>query len=122
MIAAMFFLRLMMLAAVFWLVLSRAAGAADNRDWEYRGGGWVKDFAWAYPAKPAAGPVFVIRSERGGRIDMHWQRFGHLAEDGASVEILGECSSACTLVLGRILKDKVCFGPDGWLGFHQARN
>jgi hypothetical protein len=41
---------------------------------------------------------------------------------GAEVEIRGPCQSACTLVISRVRKDKLCFDPNGLLAFHQTRN
>jgi len=40
----------------------------------------------------------------------------------SKVEVRGDCTSACTLIVGAIDKSKICFGPNGKLHFHQGRD
>jgi hypothetical protein len=44
-----------------------------------------------------------------------------IATRGGTVDIIGPCESACTLVMAHIPKDRLCFGQHARLGFHQAR-
>jgi hypothetical protein len=65
--------------------------------------------------------VTVIRVGRGGELDAHDKRYKALAVLGGEVEIRGPCSSACTLVMHHISKDKLCFSERASLRFHLAR-
>jgi hypothetical protein len=65
-------------------------------------------------------PPTVVRDDIGGVISeyaAHWQ---DLAATGDEVDILGPCLSACTLVVGYIPKDRLCFGQNASLMFHAA--
>jgi hypothetical protein len=65
-------------------------------------------------------PPTVVRDDIGGVIaeySAHWQ---DLAATGDEVDILGPCLSACTLVVGYIPKDRLCFGENASLQFHAA--
>jgi hypothetical protein len=66
--------------------------------------------------------ITVIDKEYGGAIDQHWRRFTLLAFAGDMIEIRGACESACTTIMGAIVKDRICFGKDGYLAFHHARD
>ena len=64
-------------------------------------------------ALPAAAEPLVIRDDAGGRVDWRAAEIRQLAAEGRSVEILGECVSACTMYLAI-----GCVGPDARLTFH----
>ena len=66
----------------------------------------------ASPA-PAAPTPLVVEFDGGGRVDTRGAEIRQLAAEGRSVEILGECVSACTMYLAI-----GCVGPDARLTFH----
>jgi hypothetical protein len=65
------------------------------------------------------GPVYKIYDEPGGVIGDHWDIYRFYARRGNKFEVLGECASACVLVLGAVDKSNV--GPKASFRFHQAR-
>jgi hypothetical protein len=67
-------------------------------------------------------PAKVIEFEPGGVIAEHVKRWQDLASSGADVEIRGPCFSACTLVVGYIPKERLCFGDYASLQFHRTRD
>lgn len=68
---------------------------------------------------PAAA-VVRITDDRGGNIGDYWSRYTALRDAGERVIIDGTCSSACTLVLGIVPRDRICVTPNAMLGFHAA--
>jgi hypothetical protein len=62
------------------------------------------------------------RPQHRGLVDKYNIQWKVIAEAGGPVEILGMCQSACTLVMAHVPKDRLCFGQDGYLNFHQARS
>jgi hypothetical protein len=66
---------------------------------------------------PRAG-VIVLQDLPGGFTSGHKKFFEALEESGNNVEIRGKCTSACTLVLSYIPKERLCFHETAWLGFH----
>jgi len=70
---------------------------------------------------PTLGSATVrISEDHGGRIDQYQRRFAALRSSGERVVIDGLCSSACTLVLGAIPRQRICVTPRAVLGFHAA--
>jgi hypothetical protein len=63
----------------------------------------------------------VMSTERGGKLDEHWNRFKALYLSGHEIEVRGRCPSACTLITGVIPKDRLCFAEGSNLMFHWAR-
>ena len=61
----------------------------------------------------AAPPPLVVEFDGGGRVDWRGAEIRRLAAEGRSVEIVGECVSACTMYLAI-----GCVGPDARLTFH----
>lgn len=57
---------------------------------------------------------------RGGNIGRHQTRFENAAAKGDLVRISGVCRSACTLVFGRVPRDRICVTPGARLGFHRG--
>ena len=68
----------------------------------------------------AASATMVITADGGGSINQYEQRYATVRESGERVVIDGLCSSACTMVLGMVPRDRVCVTPNALLGFHAA--
>jgi hypothetical protein len=64
----------------------------------------------------------VINDNPGGNPYEHWELYQHYGRMNSKVEVRADCTSACTLIVGAIDKSNLCFGPNGKLRFHQARN
>jgi hypothetical protein len=61
-----------------------------------------------------------IANDRGGNIGEYWSRFTALRDAKEQVIIDGICSSACTMVLGIVPRDRICVTDNAALGFHAA--
>src|ERR1700682_443403 len=61
-----------------------------------------------------------IADDRGGNIGEYWSRFTALRDAKEQVVIDGICSSACTMVLGIVPRDRICVTDNAALGFHAA--
>src|ERR1700719_4644835 len=61
-----------------------------------------------------------IANDRGGNIGEYWSRFTALRDAKEQVIIDGICSSACTMVLGIVPRDRICVTNNAALGFHAA--
>jgi len=61
-----------------------------------------------------------IHSDPGGRIDQYLDRYNQIRLSGQHVIVDGTCNSACTLLLGSVPRDKICFTEQASLGFHSA--
>jgi hypothetical protein len=61
-----------------------------------------------------------IADDRGGNIGEYWSRFTALRDAKEQVIIDGICSSACTMVLGIVPRDRICVTDNASLGFHAA--
>jgi hypothetical protein len=64
---------------------------------------------------PAAGPVLIIRSDRGGLMETRSNQINQLRSSGQRVELRGICLSSCTMYLGL---PNVCVAPKAEFGFH----
>jgi hypothetical protein len=64
----------------------------------------------------------VVQYDEGGILDKHVDRWRQIAAQGGSIDILGLCQSACTMVTVYFPKDRLCFGERAYLNFHQARS
>ncbi len=70
---------------------------------------------------PVAAPAAVwIKDDHGGNIGDYWSYFTALRDAGEQVAIDGVCSSACTLVIGIVPRDRICVTQNALLGFHAA--
>jgi hypothetical protein len=78
----------------------------------------LRAFAKHTPAKTKT----VLYDEYGGVIQEHVRRFQTIAASGDDVEIRGVCNSACTLIVGIVPADRICFGEHASLGFHSSRD
>jgi hypothetical protein len=79
---------------------------------------WIPPFL-AIAATTATAAV-IIKDDHGGNIGVYWSRYTALRDMGESVVIDGNCSSACTLVLGIVPYDRICVTRNAQLGFHAA--
>jgi hypothetical protein len=75
--------------------------------------------AYMATANPAAATV-RIADDRGGNIGEYWSRFTALRDAKEQIIIDGICSSACTMVLGIVPRDRICVTENATLGFHAA--
>jgi hypothetical protein len=66
--------------------------------------------------------VWTLPADLGGDLHAHIAYFRKLATLSDRVEILHPCYSACTMVVAYIEKDRICFGEQASLNFHQARS
>jgi hypothetical protein len=70
-----------------------------------------------------SGPILAtvrIADDRGGNIGEYWSRFTALRNAKEQIVIDGICSSACTMVLGIVPRDRICVTDNAALGFHAA--
>jgi hypothetical protein len=49
-------------------------------------------------------------------------RFREIAKKNGEVEVSDHCNSACTLILGHIPREHLCFGEHARLNLHKASN
>src|SRR4029077_16774618 len=75
--------------------------------------------AYGSALNPAAATL-RITDDRGGNIGEYWARFTALRDAKEQVIIDGICSSACTMVLGIVSRDRICVTDNARLGFHAA--
>jgi hypothetical protein len=73
-------------------------------------------FGWVVSASAAV----RIHSDPGGRIDQYLDRYNQIRLSGQHVIVDGTCNSACTLLLGSVPREKICFTEQASLGFHSA--
>jgi hypothetical protein len=71
-------------------------------------------------AASSAAATVRIADDRGGNIGEYWSRFTALRDAKEQVIIDGICSSACTMVLGLVPRDRICVTDNATLGFHAA--
>ena len=94
----------------------------ESRCAEYR----MKWLAWMLAPLMALGWVVSasatvrIHSDAGGRIDQYLDRYNQIRLSGQRVVVDGTCNSACTLLLGSVPRERICFTEQASLGFHSA--
>lgn len=71
---------------------------------------------WAVSASAAV----RIHSDPGGRIDQYLAKYNQIRLSGQHVVVDGTCNSACTLLLGSVPRERICFTEQASLGFHSA--
>ena len=105
----------------------RQDGAASSLRSESRCAEYcMKWLAWMLAPLMALGWVVSasatvrIHSDPGGRIDQYLDRYNQIRLSGQHVVVDGTCNSACTLLLGSVPRDKICFTEQASLGFHAA--
>lgn len=66
--------------------------------------------------------IVTITKDEGGLIypPVYQQAWATIARRGIRVRIDGECTSACTTVLGIVPRENVCVTPQARFGFHKA--
>ena len=62
----------------------------------------------------------VLSGDSGGKMEEYAARFQQVRASGETVVIDGTCSSACTMVLGLVPRNRVCATANAVLGFHAA--
>ena len=70
--------------------------------------------------QPGAEAAVRITDDRGGNIGEYWARFVALRNSREQIIVDGTCSSACTLVLGIVPRDRICVTANALFGFHAA--
>jgi hypothetical protein len=70
---------------------------------------------------PWSRPKTVLYDEPGGILFEHVNRWIALARSGDDVEIRGPCTSACTMIMAYVPKERLCFGDYASLQFHLVR-
>lgn len=80
---------------------------------------WLAAMLVAALPKTAAA-VIRITDDEGGNIGVYWSRYMAFRDAGEQIVIDGTCSSACTMVLGIVPRDRICVTPNAILGFHAA--
>src|SRR6516225_8814348 len=99
-------------------------GKQTRQDFEWKYGGLFLDkrrctlrSKWVTGDKPKT----ELYNEPGGSLPDHISRWEAPAASGNDVEIRGQCNSGCTLVMGYVPREKICFDGFARLGFHSAR-
>jgi hypothetical protein len=69
----------------------------------------------------ASAETINVSDNHGGRVADYDARWSELASRGVTVRIVGPCQSACTVLLGRIPREKICVTPQASFGFHTAK-
>jgi hypothetical protein len=67
-----------------------------------------------------ANAAVVVAHNRGGVIDEFLHKYEVIRASGEEVIVAGECSSACTMMLGIVPDSKICAMPGGVFGFHSG--
>jgi hypothetical protein len=68
----------------------------------------------------SASATIRIDGDPGGRIEDYLAKYQNLRKSGEQVVIDGVCSSACTMVLGAVPRNRICVTSRARLGFHSA--
>ncbi len=71
-------------------------------------------------ALAARAETIDVDDSHGGSVAAYDARWAAHAREGANVRIVGPCQSACTVLLGRIPRSRICVTPEASFGFHQA--
>ena len=69
---------------------------------------------------PAFAETIDVSDNHGGSVAEYDARWTELAQRGVNVRIVGPCQSACTVLLGRIPRGRICVTSDASFGFHLA--
>lgn len=89
--------------------------------------GWIVLMLFAIAPLARAQTVYdqpmrpiIIRGDKGGVVKLYLTAWRDVERSDNIVIIDGECASACTLFIGIVRRDKVCFTERGYLAFHAA--
>lgn len=77
-------------------------------------------FSFSPGCVSAQAETIDVSDNHGGSVAAYNARWTELARQGANVRIVGPCQSACTVLLGRIPRSRICVTPDASFGFHLA--
>lgn len=64
------------------------------------------------------GDTIVLRDDKGGFIEKYLQFFARVKRQGLDVVVDGSCISACSLLLGKVSREKICVTQRASFGFH----
>src|SRR3954470_18400941 len=76
---------------------------------------------WSLLPLAASAETIDISDNHGGSVAQYNARWTELAGRGVNVRVVGPCQSACTVLMGRILRSRICVTPEASFGFHLAR-
>jgi hypothetical protein len=68
----------------------------------------------------SATAAVTIADDPGGQIGTYIHKFEALRLSGERVIVTGTCSSACTMVLGIVPRNRICITPSAVFQFHTA--
>jgi hypothetical protein len=71
-------------------------------------------------ALPASAETIDVSDNHGGSVAQYSAHWSEVARRGVNVRIVGPCQSACTVLLGRIPRSRICVTPEASFGFHLA--
>ncbi len=71
-------------------------------------------------ASGARAKTVEVNDPHGGLLMWYQWMWSKLAAEKVSVRIVGQCVSACTVLLGYIPRENICVTPSASLGFHLA--
>jgi hypothetical protein len=71
-------------------------------------------------ATPAWAETIDISDSHGGLVAAYEAQWAELAARGVRIRMVGPCQSACTVLIGRIPRSRICVMPQARFGFHLA--
>jgi hypothetical protein len=74
----------------------------------------------SFATLPARAETIDVSDNHGGSVAEYNARWSEFARRGVNVRIVGPCQSACTVLLGRIPRSRICVTPEASFGFHLA--
>jgi hypothetical protein len=101
-------------------LLARSNGRVHCAECCMKCGTWMLAPLMALGWAVSAAATVRIHSDPGGRIDQYIYKYNQIRLSGQRVIVDGTCNSACTLLLGSIPRDRICFTDQASLGFHAA--
>ena len=82
--------------------------------------GFLCALAVSFFMSPVQAETIDVSDNHGGSVAEYSARWADLARKGVNVRIVGPCQSACTVLLGRIPRSRICVTPEASFGFHLA--
>jgi hypothetical protein len=71
-------------------------------------------------AAEAQSADYFTGDDKGGNLEMYWNKFAAVRKSGQRVVINGKCLSACTMSVVVMPRDRICVTNKARLGFHAA--
>lgn len=62
----------------------------------------------------------TVLPDWGGSLSTYLKRFTYVRESGGTFTVDGVCVSACTIGIGVLPPDQICYTPRAMFGFHSA--